>query len=130
MSGIGRPVTSSAYVMVLRKDLPSPLAPESDDENKPDDKSKSEDKDKNKVDDGKDGKTSSKADSEKFVKDKEPPKVTIDFDRLNQRILALPVPAHNYAGVWAGKEGFVSCLSFQRFGPNMIRLRERSTSSI
>ncbi|MDQ2710978.1 MAG: hypothetical protein M3Y24_01880 [Acidobacteriota bacterium] len=27
MTSIGRPVTSAVYVMVLRKDLPSPLAP-------------------------------------------------------------------------------------------------------
>jgi hypothetical protein len=31
MLSMDRPVTSSAYVVVLRKDLPSPLAPESDD---------------------------------------------------------------------------------------------------
>src|SRR5262249_13983438 len=32
MSSINRPVTRSVYVAVLRKDLPSPLAPESDEE--------------------------------------------------------------------------------------------------
>ncbi|MDQ1522248.1 MAG: tricorn protease, partial [Pyrinomonadaceae bacterium] len=32
MSSFDRPVTRSAYVVVLRKDLPSPLAPESDEE--------------------------------------------------------------------------------------------------
>ncbi len=96
MSAIGRPVTSNAYVMVLRKDLASPLAPESDDENKPDAKK----------DENKDQKSEDKA------KDKEPPKVSIDFDRINQRILALPIPARNYAGVAAGKEGFLFLLEF------------------
>src|SRR5260370_41200568 len=42
MSSTDRPVTQSVYVVVLRKDLPSPLAPESDEEKvaaaKPDDK--------------------------------------------------------------------------------------------
>jgi tricorn protease len=28
----------------------------------------------------------------------------IDFERINQRILALPIPARNYNGLWAGKE--------------------------
>ena len=32
MMGMNRPVTSSVYITVLRKDLPSPLAPESDEE--------------------------------------------------------------------------------------------------
>src|SRR5262249_5357177 len=32
LSSINLPVSSNVYVMVLRKDLPSPLAPESDDE--------------------------------------------------------------------------------------------------
>ena len=32
MSSMDRPVTRSVYVAVLRKDLPSPLAPESDEE--------------------------------------------------------------------------------------------------
>ena len=32
MLSLDRPVTSSVYVAVLRKDLPSPLAPESDEE--------------------------------------------------------------------------------------------------
>lgn len=107
MSALGRPVTSSAYVMVLGKDLPSPLAPESDDENKPDDKSKADDKNKS-ADAGKD----SKGGAESTAKDKEkkPPNVVIDFDRINQRILALPIPAHNYTGIWSGKEGILFLL--------------------
>lgn len=107
MSSIGRPVTSSVYVMVLRKDLPSPLAPESDDENKPDDKKAGDKKEA----EAKDGAKDARSDAEKAAKDKEkPPPVTIDFDRINQRILALPIPAHNYAGIWAGKEGFLFLL--------------------
>jgi tricorn protease len=108
MSAIGRPVTSSAYAMVLRKDLPSPLAPESDDENKPD---------ASKKDDQKDQKTDAakkddKAGDKDKDKDKEPPKVTIDFDRISQRILALPIPARNYAGLAAAKEGLLFLLEF------------------
>ncbi len=94
MSSIAHPVTSSIYVMVLRKDLPSPLAPESDEE-----KAASEKKDEQK-DKGKDA-DKSKGDQ----KDKTPPEVRIDFDNIGQRILAVPVPDKNYFAVDAGKEG-------------------------
>jgi tricorn protease len=101
MTSMGRPVTRSAYAVVLRKDLPSLIAPESDDEKaeeKKDDKSgqaadQSKDKDKDK-------------DKEK----KEPVKVTIDFENISQRILALPIPERNYVGLAAGKEGILYLL--------------------
>ncbi|MBI2689079.1 MAG: PD40 domain-containing protein [Acidobacteria bacterium] len=71
-------VNRSAYVMVLRKDTPSPLAAESDEETE-------------------------KKDSEKEGK----PVVRIDTDGLNQRILALPVPPRDYGGLEAGKAGIL-----------------------
>jgi tricorn protease len=83
MSTLGRVVTRSAYVVVLNKDDPSPLAAESDDE-KPEE-----------------------ADKEKKDADKSPPKVKIDPDELDQRTLALPVPARNYVGLLAGKAGTI-----------------------
>ncbi len=84
MSGMGHAVTRSVYVAVLRKDLKSPLAPESDEE---------------------------KADEtpKPVEKPKEEPKKTvevrIDFDGIGQRILALPIPARNYTDLFAGKNG-------------------------
>jgi tricorn protease len=89
MSNFNYPVTRSAYVAVLDKTLPSPLAPESDEE-KAADAGKKEDK-------------SDKKKEER--KDKVTPAVKIDFENLDQRILALPVPARNYAGIVAGKSG-------------------------
>ncbi|HZD95242.1 MAG TPA: protease, partial [Candidatus Sulfotelmatobacter sp.] len=44
LSSINRPVTRSAYLMVLRKDQPSPLAPESDEEKTADDSKPETDK--------------------------------------------------------------------------------------
>src|SRR5262249_8464580 len=44
LSSTGRPVTRSAYLIVLRKDLPSPLAPESDEEKSADDSKPDADK--------------------------------------------------------------------------------------
>ncbi|MFZ0211940.1 MAG: PDZ domain-containing protein [Candidatus Acidiferrales bacterium] len=81
MSSYDHTVTRAVYAMVLSKDEPSPLAPESDEE-------KAEKK---------------AADQEK--KKEETPKVTIDFENISQRILALPVPEKNYVGLAAGKTG-------------------------
>jgi tricorn protease len=88
LSGLYRPVTRTVYVIVLRKDLPSPLAPEKGDEGedaKKDDAAKDKEKDKDKP--------------------KEKVTVTIDFERISQRILAMPLPARNYVGLYAGKDG-------------------------
>ncbi len=101
MSTDDHTVTSSAYVVVLRKDLPSPLAPESDEEKvvgekKDADNSKSAASD-DKVQDQDKDKT--------VAKKEEAAKVTIDFDNISQRILALPIPARNYVALVNGKEG-------------------------
>ncbi len=88
MSSIDRKVTRSVYVVVLRKEDPSPLAPESDDE-KPADTTKKEEKDKDKD------------------KDKEAVSVHIDFDNIDQRILALPIAERDYRGLFAGKTGIL-----------------------
>ncbi len=91
MSSFGHPVTRSAYVVVLRSDLPSPLAPESDDEKvgaaAPLPGQPAEQK------------------AEKKEKAAGPPEVTIDFGNIRQRILALPIPAANYVDLAAGKAG-------------------------
>lgn len=117
LSSAGHNVTRSVYVIVLRKDLPSPLAPESDEEKGPDaksDDSKKDGKDADAKSDSKDdAKKDSRSDSDKKDKDKdkdkskpeEPVKVTIDFDNISQRILALPIPAKDYVGLDAGKTG-------------------------
>ena len=92
MSSIDHKVTRSAYLVVLRKDDPSPLAPESDDEKPADakkDDAKKDDKDKDKD------------------KDKEPVTVRIDFDNIDQRILALPMAERDYTGLFAGKTGIL-----------------------
>jgi tricorn protease len=105
MAGMNRPTSRTAYVIVLGKDLPSPLAPESDEE-KPEDKGKDEKTagqsaaaDKAPAGGKDDGKA--KGDEKKD----EPVVVKIDFERIGQRTLALPVPADNYVGLGAGKAG-------------------------
>jgi tricorn protease len=84
MSGLNRPVTRAVYVVVLARDVPSPLAPESDEEKgeTPKDGDKPPEKDK-----------------------KEPAAVRIDLENIDQRILALPIRAHNYEALGAGQAG-------------------------
>ncbi|MBV8549844.1 MAG: PD40 domain-containing protein, partial [Acidobacteriaceae bacterium] len=107
MTSIDRPITSAVYVAVLRKDLPSPLAPQSDDENSSTEK-KDDQKDKAK-DTAKDQSTSKdqSKDQSKDEKKEPPPEVRIDFENIGQRILAVPLPEKNYAAVTAGKEGII-----------------------
>lgn len=111
MSSMDRPVTRSVYVTVLRKDLPSPLAPESDEE-----KGKEPEKQEKKDQKPEAKKEAEKTEADKS-KDKEKPveKVAIDIDHIGQRILALPIPAKNYQGMEAGKEGFLYVLE----GPDL-----------
>ncbi len=88
MSSYFRPLTSSLYALVLRKDLPSPLAPESDEEGAaPPAKPKPEEAAKPEI-----------------------PEVRIDAEGIEQRILGLPVPARNYTGLYAGKSGILFLL--------------------
>ncbi len=107
MSSLDRPVTRSVYVMVLRKDLPSPLAPESDEE-KGKEEEKAEKEDEKKAEEK--AAAADKAKEGEKEKPKEPEKVNIDFDNIGQRILALPMPAKNYVDLAAGKEGMVYVL--------------------
>ena len=104
MSSIDRPTTRSAYLVVLSKEDPSPLAPESDEEKGEEAKKDGAAKDKDAADKDKEKDKAKKPDEAKD-KPKEPPAVRIDFENIAQRILALPVPARNYQGLSAGKEG-------------------------
>jgi tricorn protease len=84
--------TRSVYIAVLKKTDPSPLAPESDEEKLPDEEKTPE-------------VTAAKAfDAATGVKPSaKPAQVTIDFDNIGQRILALPIPARNYVNLQPGK---------------------------
>ncbi len=97
MTSIGRPSTSAVYVAVLRKDLPSPLAPQSDEENA------DKNEDKKKADKPKDASAGAgKADEKEKA-----PDVRIDFAGFSQRILAVPIPEKNFYAVTPGKEGVI-----------------------
>ncbi|MFQ5927039.1 MAG: PDZ domain-containing protein [Terriglobia bacterium] len=127
MSSVNRPVTRSVYLVVLPKDEPSPLAPESDEEEVKEEKKEEE----------KEAAEGEKGDKEK--KEKEGVSVHIDFENIDQRILALPIPARNYTGLVAGKAGTVWLLAGpqipQFFGPlqqtlHQFDLKTRKTKKI
>jgi tricorn protease len=116
LSSINRPVTRSAYLMVLRKDQPSPLAPESDeeksaaaDDSKPDtDKtpSKAEEKPEQEPANPEEKAKAQDARAARSVKN-EGVTVRIDAENISQRILALPIPPRDYGRLVAGKAGTI-----------------------
>jgi tricorn protease len=101
--------TRSVYVAVLRKDLPSPLAPESDEEKIQEDK---KDGDKPAAQAGDKQADNPQAPGAKPSGKKEPEPVRIDFDKIGQRILALPIPARNVVGLAVGKAGTLFVVEF------------------
>ncbi|MEW6733262.1 MAG: PDZ domain-containing protein, partial [Acidobacteriota bacterium] len=107
--------TRSVYICVLRQDLPSPLAPESDEEKSQEEKAadKTADKSSDKpADENGEKKAEAGQAADKPNNKKEPPKVTIDFARIGQRILALPIPARNFVNLVVGKANTLYVLEF------------------
>jgi tricorn protease len=98
MSSYPHRPTRSVYVAVLRKTDASPLAPESDEEKTAEDKL-AEKKEGDKPQEA----AQPAAGAARPAERKDPPRVTIDFDKISQRILALPIPNRNYVGLIAGK---------------------------
>lgn len=89
-------VTRSIYMIVLPNNIPSPLAPESDEE-----KGAAAATDENGG--GRGGRGGRGGNG---ATPAEPPKpVRIDFDKIQQRIVALPLPARNYQLLATGKAG-------------------------
>jgi tricorn protease len=114
LSSVNRPVTRSAYLMVLRKDQPSPLAPESDEEKTADDSKpeadkapKTEEKPDQEPANPEEKAKAQDARASRAMKSAEPVNVRIDAENISQRILALPIPARNYGNLLAGKPGTV-----------------------
>jgi tricorn protease len=98
MSGMNRPVTRTVYLAVLGKDVPSPLAPESDEDKEASAGQAGDDKGKE------GGEAKDKPQGEKAAA------TTIDLEDIGQRVIALPLPARGYVGLKAGKAGTVFLL--------------------
>ncbi len=128
LSSINRPITRSAYLMVLRKDQPSPLAPESDeekaaaDDSKPDaDKSaKSEEKPDQEPGSAEEKAKAQDARAAKSVKN-EGVVVRIDAENISQRIVAMPIPPRDYSKLVPGKAGTIFLIEDSpRPGPDQL----------
>jgi tricorn protease len=94
------------HLVVLRKGVPSPLARESDEEKEV--KSGKKSKKKSDANDGETSEAKAKGTS---------PAVVIDFDGIANRILALPIPAGNYANLQAGRAGHIYYLDRHERNP-------------
>lgn len=102
MSSDEHEVTSSIYLAVLPNNIASPLAPESDEEGAP----------RPAADGGRGGRGGNAAAGTgpavaAPVPEAPPQPVRIDFDKLQQRIVALPFPARAYIGIEAGRPGIL-----------------------
>jgi tricorn protease len=102
MSSYQRPVTRAIYLAVLPADEPSPILPQSDDE--PVEAGEGNgDGDVAAEKKGKKGKKGAADDEEDA--EEEAVEVRIDFEGIDQRIVALDVEPANYLGLVAGTEG-------------------------
>jgi tricorn protease len=125
MSGLSRPVTYSVYAVVLQTNVPSPVVPQSDDETNDDSATTADDDDSmsqsGKSSASKDDTTSStEKDEKKKKKSEKPAPVTIDFTNILQRIVSLPISAHNYVKLETGDDGILFLLE----GPEVINTSE------
>jgi len=126
MSSADMEMTSNIYLAVLKKDVPSPLAKESDEEKGTEKNAKEEEK---KSEQG-------KADEKKDEKDLG---FSVDFEGLNRRIVSLPIPGGSYFNLQAGEEGQIYYLEslpdsggpFSRAAKlNMFNLKERKSETL
>jgi len=105
MSSFERPVRRGLYITVLSKEDPSPLAPESDDEKPTEEKEPSFGEEPSDHEAEKKVETETEKDAEKDTdassggKKAEPPRVKIDLEGLDQRILALPLTEMEYSNL-------------------------------
>ncbi|HEY2913758.1 MAG TPA: PDZ domain-containing protein, partial [Candidatus Angelobacter sp.] len=128
LSSINRPITRSAYLMVLRKDQPSPLAPESDEEKSAADDSK-QDADKPSKAEEKPEQEPGSAEEKAKAQDARAARsvknegvvVRIDAENISQRIVAMPIPPRDYSKLVAGKAGTIFLIEdSQRPGPDQL----------
>jgi tricorn protease len=98
LSSYGHTVTRNVYLAVLRRDLPSPLAPQSDEEGDAGASGHPSKGPRDKSAKGKGARDRNSAEDEQAVPPSGP--VRIDLDGLPQRILALPIAARPFSGLF------------------------------
>lgn len=129
MTTYDHPITRSVYAIVLRSDLPSPLAPESDEEKA---KGDSAAKSSARAAAGDvQGARAAKPNKDSTAKVKAPDPVRIDFENIDQRTIALPIPARDYVALRPGKTGILVLaeaplipVDLQQPGPGRVTLHK------
>src|SRR5271168_174593 len=126
LSSYQRPISRSVYAVVLKKGDASPVEPESDEEKIGADKSGDSAKDKDSAkskesDKGKEGGKGKEAE-----KKEEAVIVTIDFEQIGQRIVAMPIKAANYVGLATGKVGILYLTEI----PEVLSLRAPTSATV
>jgi len=112
LSSVGRNTTRAVYVVVLKADEPSPLAPESDEE-KAAQEPNQDNKPQPPIGSAQQSETNGTApkSSEDTVRPSADTStrvsVAIDFDNIGQRILSLPIPQREYTFLIAGATGML-----------------------
>jgi tricorn protease len=102
------PTSRSIYLTVLDKTLPSPFAPESDEEKPAEEK---------KAPGGEKKPETAVREATGSESDKKEVTVKIDLDGILQRILSVSMPARNYTDLQAGKAGVLFAVESPAFGP-------------
>ncbi|MEZ4660849.1 MAG: PDZ domain-containing protein [Caldilineaceae bacterium] len=135
MSSYGRPVDRSLYVVVLDKAEKSPFFPESDEEEegKKEEGEKGGKGDGEKSDGEKSGSSENNGAKAKTEEKKNGAAVTVkvDLEDIDQRILALPVPARSYYSLQAAENGrlfYLESVSRQNgYALNYFDMKERKS---
>jgi len=120
---------TKVYALTLRKDLPSPFAPESDEVGTDKKKDEDDDPDKSDTDKSKDDKEKGKSkDSAKDGKkdDKKPEPVKIDLEGIEDRISVFPMESGNYGQLDANQ----SAVFFMAGGPALLTGGEDGTGKL
>ncbi|HET8676835.1 MAG TPA: PDZ domain-containing protein [Blastocatellia bacterium] len=126
MSTFPHQSSRSVYAVVLRNDLPSPLAPESDEEKITEEKkdaAPAAGKEEKKPDAatpaaaGQQPPAGQPAGPAAAPAKKPVEPVRIDLEGIDQRIVPLPIPSRNYLGLVVGKPGTVFVLELAPAGP-------------
>ncbi len=137
-------LSNQIYMVILRDDDENPLAKESDEEEAKDkEESKDKEKEKNKEkdednsdkeqDESAEKKSDDDADEKPSDAEKKESKVKIDFEGLDQRIIALPVSAANHSNLLAGAKGEIFYIHRDRDGDRKLEkfsLKERKSTTM
>lgn len=118
LSGIAHQTSRNVYAIVLRNDIPSPIAPESDEEKVQPDKTPSPVlPTPTPTPSGTPVETPAATPTATATPTptpkKEPEPIRVDLDGIDQRVISIPqIPTRNYTGVYAGKAGTIFVTEF------------------